>query len=113
MSIGLGALVVGMLQAALPAAEVPAPVLAAERERIAAIERASQTAVAIFAGEAGGGSGVLIRSDGYALTNFHVVQPAGIAMKCGLSDGRMYDAVLVGLDPTGDVALVKLVGRDD
>jgi Cu+-exporting ATPase len=36
--------------------------------------------VAIFAGEAGGGSGVLISPDGYALTNFHVVQPAGIAI---------------------------------
>jgi S1-C subfamily serine protease len=69
--------------------------------------------VAIFAGEAGGGSGVLVSADGYALTNFHVVQPAGVAMKCGLSDGRLYDAVLVGLDPTGDVALIKLVGRDD
>jgi len=69
--------------------------------------------VAIFAGDAGGGSGVLISPDGYALTNFHVVQPAGVAMKCGLADGRLYDAVLVGLDPTGDVALVKLVGRDD
>ena len=56
---------------------------------------------------------MLISPDGYALTNFHVVQPAGIAMKCGLADGRLYDAVLVGLDPTGDVALVKLLGRDD
>jgi S1-C subfamily serine protease len=74
---------------------------------------ASKAAVAIFAGEAGGGSGVLVSADGYALTNFHVVQPAGVAMKCGLSDGRLYDAVLVGLDPTGDVALIKLVGRDD
>ena len=113
VGIGLGAVAVAILQAALPAADVPAPVLSAERERIEAIARAAQTAVAIFAGEAGGGSGVLISPDGYALTNFHVVQPAGIAMKCGLSDGRIYDAVLVGLDPTGDVALVKLVGRDD
>ena len=31
-------------------------------------------------------------------------------MKCGLPDGRVYDAVLVGLDPTGDVALIKLLG---
>lgn len=69
--------------------------------------------MAIFAGEAGGGSGVLISPDGYALTNFHVVQPAGLAMKCGLSDGRVYDAILVGLDPTGDVSLIKLVGRTD
>ncbi|NBW97288.1 MAG: PDZ domain-containing protein [Planctomycetia bacterium] len=98
---------------AIVAGEVPAEVLAVERQRIEAIDRASRTAVAIFAGEAGGGSGVLISPDGYALTNFHVVQPAGVAMKCGLSDGRLYDAVLVGLDPTGDVALVKLAGRDD
>lgn len=97
----------------LPAAEIPPAVRAAEQARIEAIARGSRAAVAIFAGEAGGGSGVLVSADGYALTNFHVVQPAGVAMKCGLSDGKLYDAVLVGLDPTGDVALVKLVGRDD
>ncbi len=93
--------------------DVDPAVLDAEARRIEVIERASATAVAIFAGDAGGGSGVLISPDGYALTNFHVVEPAGAAMKCGLSDGRLYDAMLVGLDPTGDVALVKLVGRDD
>ncbi|MFM8702296.1 MAG: S1C family serine protease, partial [Planctomycetia bacterium] len=94
-------------------AEVPSAVLDAQQRRIDVIRRASAAAVAIFAGDAGGGSGVLISPDGYALTNFHVVQPAGVAMKCGLNDGRVYDAVLVGLDPTGDVALVKLLGRDD
>ena len=100
-------------QAAAAADDVPAAVHEAQQQRIATIEKAAQAAVAIFAGEAGGGSGVLISPDGYALTNFHVVQPAGVSMKCGLADGRLYDAVLVGLDPTGDVALVKLVGRDD
>ena len=95
------------------ASEVAPAVLDAEQQRIDVIRRASVAAVAIFAGEAGGGSGVLISPEGYALTNFHVVQPAGVAMKCGLSDGRLYDAVLVGLDPTGDVSLVKLLGRDD
>ncbi|MFM8708897.1 MAG: S1C family serine protease, partial [Planctomycetia bacterium] len=94
-------------------AEVPSAVLDAQQRRIDVIQRASAAAVAIFAGDAGGGSGVLVSPDGYALTNFHVVQPAGVAMKCGLNDGRVYDAVLVGLDPTGDVALVKLLGRDD
>ena len=95
------------------AAVVADAVLAAERERVGIMARAAEAAVAIFAGEAGGGSGVLISPDGYALTNFHVVQPAGLAMKCGLADGRLYDAILVGLDPTGDLAVVKLVGRDD
>jgi serine protease Do len=99
--------------AASPAGAVEQSVLDAEARRVASIERASATAVAIFAGEAGGGSGVLISPDGYALTNFHVVQPAGPALRCGLDDGRLYDAVLVGLDPTGDVALIRLLGRDD
>ena len=59
-----------------------------------------------------GGSGVLITHDGYVLTNFHVAGEDEF-FKCGLSDGKLYDAVLVGVDPTGDVALIKLVGRTD
>jgi len=94
-------------------AEVDPAVLQAEARRIEVIRSASRCAVAIFAGESGGGSGVLVSPDGYALTNFHVVQPAGPTMRCGLDDGRLYDAVLVGLDPTGDVALIRLLGRDD
>lgn len=93
--------------------EVDPAVLEAQQQRIEAIRRCSAAAVSIFAGDAGGGSGVLLTRDGYAATNFHVVQPAGPAMKCGLSDGRLYDAVLVGIDPTGDLAIVKLLGRDD
>ncbi|MDO7678427.1 MAG: trypsin-like peptidase domain-containing protein, partial [Pirellulales bacterium] len=92
---------------------VSAAVLAAQQQRVAAIRQASMAAVSIFAGGQGGGSGVLVSSDGFALTNFHVVQPAGVSMKCGLNDGNVYDAVLVGLDPTGDVSLIKLLGRND
>ncbi len=84
---------------------------------LAAIDRALPSVIAIFPAEeevrAGGGSGVVISPDGYALTNFHVVQPCGVGLKCGMSDGRLYDAVLVGLDPVGDIALIKLLGRDD
>ncbi|GAF79905.1 unnamed protein product, partial [marine sediment metagenome] len=61
----------------------------------------------------GGGSGVVITPDGYALTNYHVSKPCGSHMKCGMSDGRLYDGVIVGIDPVGDVALIKLIGRDD
>lgn len=89
-------------------------VLDAERQRIDVIERISPSVVAIFgAGGGGGGSGVLISPDGYALTNFHVTSGAGDFMKCGLNDGKLYDGVIVGIDPTGDVALVKLLGRED
>ena len=95
------------------AAGVDDAVLEAQARRVEVIRRASAAAVAIFAGASGGGSGVLVSPDGYAFTNFHVTQPAGLVMRCGLDDGRLYDAVLVGLDPTGDVAVVKLLGRDD
>jgi S1-C subfamily serine protease len=85
-------------------------VLDAEAERVATIERISRPTLAIFDSKGqGGGSGVVISADGYAVTNFHVTAPCGAAMKCGLSDGRMVDAVLVGLDPGGDVALIKLL----
>jgi serine protease Do len=96
------------------AVEPDAAVVAAEAERIETIERLSRPTLAIFGTDGqGGGSGVLISNDGYALTNFHVTAPCGPSMKCGLADGRFVDAVLVGLDPGGDVALIKLLGDDD
>lgn len=92
-------------------------VFQAEQDRIAMVEKTMQSVIAVFPGSEdgplGGGSGVIISPDGFALTNFHVVQPCGEAMKCGLPDGKIYDAVVVGLDPAGDIALIKLLGRDD
>ena len=108
----LFALLVG--NAARVLAEPPAALLDAEAKRIAVVNKAKDCVLAIFltSGQ-GGGSGVVISPDGYALTNFHVALPCGKAMQCGMADGKAYDAVLVGLDPTGDVALIKLFGRDD
>jgi len=98
----------------LGAVEVPAAVREAEQQRIEAVARATQAAVCVFGTDGqGGGSGVVIPPDGYALTNFHVAQPCGDHMKCGMADGNVYDAVIVGVDPTGDVALIRLLGRDD
>lgn len=96
------------------AGDVDEEVARSEAERVAVVAKARQAAVAIFAaGGQGGGSGVVISPDGYALSNFHVTKGAGDAMQCGMSDGRLYDAVIVGIDPVGDVALIKLLGRDD
>lgn len=94
--------------------DVPREVQEAEAQRIAVMAKAKGPVLAIFSGEGeGGGSGVVITPNGYALSNFHVTSACGDAMKCGMADGRIYDAVIVGLDPTGDVALLKLFGRDD
>jgi S1-C subfamily serine protease len=98
----------------LASGQVADAVRQAEQQRIDAVAKAVKSAVAIFSADGnGGGSGVVISPDGYALTNFHVVQPVGEYMQCGMADGRLYDAILVSIDPTGDVALIKLFGRDD
>ncbi len=113
-TIALPFLLIYCLAVCSAGAEVPSSVLEAEAQRIAAIERASEATIAIFDGTGqGGGSGVLISADGYALTNFHVTAPCGPAMKCGLNNGETYDAVIVGIDPVGDVALIQLLGRYD
>ncbi len=94
--------------------KVNAAVDAAEKQRVAAMQRAAEATIAIFGLDGGGGgSGVLITPDGYALTNYHVSSACGDHMRCGLNDGRVYDAVIVGVDATGDVSLIKLLGRDD
>jgi serine protease Do len=98
------------LAGARPSLEIDPRVQEAENKRIALIAKVSPSVVAIFGpGGNGGGSGVLISDDGYTLTNFHVVAGAGITMKCGLANGVLYDAVLVGVDKVGDVALIKLL----
>lgn len=87
---------------------------AAQAQRVAIMKQASAATVAIFGSEpGGGGSGVLISPDGYALTNYHVSSACGDIMRCGLDDGRVYEAVIVGIDATGDVSLIRLFGRDD
>ena len=89
-------------------------VLKSQADRVAVVEKVKPSVVAIFAkGGRGGGTGVLISDDGYALTNFHVVQPTGPTMECGLPNGVLYDAVLVGLDKVGDVALIKLLPKKE
>ncbi|MCC9657527.1 S1C family serine protease [Rhodopirellula halodulae] len=85
-----------------------------ESARVEGIAKAKQSTVMVFVpGGGGGGSGVLISPEGYALTNFHVSSPAGTYMRCGLADGKVYDAVVVGIDPVGDLALIQLLGRND
>lgn len=96
------------------AVEIPPEIRNAQQQRVEVMASAASATVSVFDGTGqGGGSGVLISPDGYVLTNYHVTSPAGNFMKCSLPDGRIYEAVIVGLDPTGDVALIQLFGRDD
>jgi len=53
------------------------------------------------------GSGVIISSDGYIVTNYHVVEDAD-ELEVRLDDNRRIEAELVGVDPDTDLALIKI-----
>jgi Do/DeqQ family serine protease len=53
------------------------------------------------------GSGFIIDQEGYILTNSHVIESA-LSISVVLSDGREFDAELIGSDPETDVALIKI-----
>ena len=88
---------------------------AAEQRRVDVIERVAPSVVCVFEPSRGeGGGGVLVTDDGYGLTNFHVVMNMmsdrrGLG---GLSDGKLYPLEVLGIDPTGDVAMFRLTGME-
>lgn len=55
----------------------------------------------------GSGSGVIITSDGYIVTNNHVVE-GGQNIRVCLQDGSEYEATLIGTDSYSDLAVIKI-----
>ena len=55
----------------------------------------------------GSGSGVIIRPDGYIVTNNHVVEDAS-KIEVTLNNNKTFEAQLIGTDPATDVALIKI-----
>jgi Do/DeqQ family serine protease len=57
--------------------------------------------------EGGLGSGVIVSEDGYILTNHHVIEDAK-EVTVELTDGRTFEAAVVGSDPPSDLAVLKV-----
>lgn len=57
------------------------------------------------------GSGVIIDSEGYIVTNNHVIDGAS-KIRVTMDDNRVFTATLVGTDPTTDIALLKVAEED-
>ena len=61
--------------------------------------------------QVGLGSGVIIRPDGYIVTNNHVIAGADV-IEVTLENNKVYPAKLVGTDPATDIALIKIDAED-
>jgi Do/DeqQ family serine protease len=60
---------------------------------------------------AGAGSGVIVSSQGYIVTNNHVIENAS-EIQVILNDNSKYDAKVVGADPATDIAVLKIEGEN-
>jgi len=82
----------------------------------AAAAKAAPSVVTIYVStgsNSGSGSGVVLTDDGYVLTNNHVVTLEGSGtgtVQVRTADGKLFDATVVGTDPSSDLAVVKLDG---
>ncbi|HEY0166653.1 MAG TPA: trypsin-like peptidase domain-containing protein [Jatrophihabitans sp.] len=91
-----------------PAAQLDGTIGAA-----AAKIRPSVVTIGVSGGqESGTGSGVIIRQDGYILTNDHVVSIGNGTgdLQVMLADGRSASAKIIGRDPSDDLAVIKVEG---
>ena len=59
----------------------------------------------------GAGSGVIVKENGYIATNYHVVDGAN-KVEVTLHNGDVYNATIVGTDPSNDIAVVKIDAND-
>lgn len=62
--------------------------------------------------EVGGGSGFLVSSDGYIVTNRHVVSDEKAEYTVFANDGKKYDAKVIARDPALDLAIIKIDGSN-
>jgi len=80
----------------------------------AAAAKAAPSVVTLYVSSgsnSGSGSGVVLTDDGYVLTNNHVVTLEGAGtgtVQVRTADGTLYDAKVVGTDPSSDLAVVKI-----
>lgn len=99
--------------------QTPAPVVVNNADSVTWVTGAASTAqpsvvtISVSSGANGGnGSGEFLTADGYILTNTHVVTLDGATaspvIEVKTYDGRIYNAKLIGTDPTNDLAVIKI-----
>jgi putative serine protease PepD len=112
-----GALIANSANSPSNATTTPTPIAGSSSCNVTSIaEQELPSVVTIFAGAGGAGgvgSGEVIRSDGYILTNNHVILPAVASggLQVVFSDGSTAAATITGRDPLTDLAVLKVSGK--
>ena len=87
-----------------------------EMQNMSVYERSKKSVVEVISltglYDRSSGCGVIISSDGYCITNGHVIG-TGDSFTCLLSDGSAVSASLVGVDAMTDIAVIKLEKREE
>jgi putative serine protease PepD len=78
---------------------------------VSAVKPSVVTIAASSRGGTSEGSGVVVRSDGYVITNNHVIDGASGNITVSFADGSTAQATVVAADTTGDLALLKVSGK--
>ncbi|KYC35476.1 hypothetical protein WA1_06525 [Scytonema hofmannii PCC 7110] len=79
-------------------------------EFVTIAQQLRQSTVKVRSSSFGSGSGVIWRSDGVIITNAHVATHHRAVVE--LWDGRVYEAVRISIDPTKDLAVLKIARTD-
>ena len=90
-------------EAALP---TPATLQDEEQELVRVVRQVSPAVVGVTNHD-GSASGVIVRADGIVVTNAHVVGDDR-EVRVSLADGRRLDAAVLGVDPTVDIAVLRV-----
>ncbi|MFZ4516395.1 MAG: S1C family serine protease [Acidimicrobiia bacterium] len=82
-------------------------ILAKEEPSVVAI-RTGGAAGGTMSQSGGAGTGFVVSSDGYIVTNNHVIADAGGKISVAFADGKTRSATVIGADPTNDLAVIKV-----
>ncbi|MFZ5869934.1 MAG: S1C family serine protease [Actinomycetota bacterium] len=99
-----------------PTPQVPLDAETVDWTAVAAAVEPSVVSIEVRGRGGGGeGSGVVFDDAGHVLTNNHVVAGAGTggAVTVAVSDGRVFEAEIVGTDPSTDLAVLRVVDAPD
>jgi putative serine protease PepD len=113
-----GALIANSVNSPSSASRTASPATASTCDVASIADQELPSVVTIFAGSGAGsgvGSGDVIRSDGYILTNNHVILPAvaGGGLQVVFSDGSTATATITGRDPLTDLAVIRVSDKSN